>query len=459
MLHGLLNPSFSHTETLLPAVINTLSFALLAVFISAICGLLLATIFHQWWVRMLCAAVRSVHELFWALLLLQVFGLTPLSGILAIALPYSGIFAKLYAEVIDEQNSNAAATSPATNSLVAFFYYRLPDALPQLKHYTRYRFECALRSSAILGFIGLPTLGFHLETALAQGLYADAFALIWIFIVLVAALRLWLRKALLPIYLALAWLSLPSSDQPLLNVSFSRLLHDATPAPLRNGFSLEQWPALQHWLNQLVVEQAFPALIDTLTLSLLALMLSGVLALIQFPLVSRYFVSKRWRWLGHGWLILLRTIPEYLLAYLFLQCFGLSMLPAILALGLHNGSIIAHLVGGQSKHLKLRPDHPTQKVALYSYEVVPRLYSNFLAFLLYRWEVIIRESAILGILGVATIGFYIDSAFAEIRLDRALLLILLSALLNIAVDAFSCRLRARLRHNATASATQQQERT
>ena len=64
-----------------------------------------------------------------------------------------------------------------------------------------------------------------------------------------------------------------------------------------------------------------------------------------------------------------------------------------------------------------------------------------MAFLFYRWEVILRESAILGILGVATLGFYIDSAFEEIRYDRAMLLIAVAALLNILVDGVSRRLR------------------
>jgi phosphonate transport system permease protein len=72
-----------------------------------------------------------------------------------------------------------------------------------------------------------------------------------------------------------------------------------------------------------------------------------------------------------------------------------------------------------------------------------------LAFLFYRWEVILRETAILGILGIATLGFYVDSAFADIRFDRALFLILVTALLNICVDTVSRMIRARLRLRTT----------
>ncbi len=61
-----------------------------------------------------------------------------------------------------------------------------------------------------------------------------------------------------------------------------------------------------------------------------------------------------------------------------------------------------------------------------------------------------RETAILGILGIGTLGFYVDSAIADIRTDRMMFLILVTALLNIGVDAFSRNLRARLRLTTTA---------
>src|SRR5215510_14003175 len=82
---------------------------------------------------------------------------------------------------------------------------------------------------------------------------------------------------------------------------------------------------------------------------------------------------------------------------------------------------------------------------LYCYETVPRLYGQFLAYALYRWEIILRESAIFGILGITTLGYYVDAAISEFRLDVAAILILVTALLSMAVDAFSRGLRRRLR--------------
>ena len=56
-----------------------------------------------------------------------------------------------------------------------------------------------------------------------------------------------------------------------------------------------------------------------------------------------------------------------------------------------------------------------------------------------------RESAIFGILGVATLGYHVDAAISELRLDAAFVLILALVLLSAAVDALSRRLRRALR--------------
>ena len=146
-------------------------------------------------------------------------------------------------------------------------------------------------------------------------------------------------------------------------------------------------------------------------------------------------------------LVVVRSTPEYMLAYLLLQLMGPSMLPAIIALSLHNGAIIGYLLGRQSDQLALRVDAP-KGANLYFYQTTPTLYGQFLAYLLYRWELILRESAIFGILGIKTLGYYVDAAISELRIDTAALLLVGVAALSMSVDAFSRHLRRRLRIEA-----------
>ena len=452
MLLGVLTPDFLQPAVLLHALGMTIAFAFAGVALGACAGFCLAMVFHLRAVRVGCAFARAIHELFWALIFLQMLGLNPLTGLLAIAIPYAGTFAKVYAEILEEADRSPTRALPAgTPLLSAFFFARLPQSWSHLRAYTSYRFECGLRSSAVLGFVGLPTLGYHLESFFAQGDYSSVAALLMLFYGLIASLRLWLRPRLLWLYAlgAAALLAGPVS------VSLANLQrfwgHDVVPAPLRGAPLGEPgtWSALGDWAGALTWQQALPGALNALVLTQIALVATGIIALLWFPLVSRLFLGRVGRLLGHGFLVVVRSTPEYILAYVFLQLWGPSMLPAIAALALHNGAIIGHLIGRHSNALNLRPDAP-RGLDRYGYEVLPRVYPQFLAFLFYRWEVILRETGILGILGIRTLGFYVDSAIAEIRLDRMMYLIVLTALLNIGVDAFSRRLRAGLRLTTTA---------
>ncbi|EPC02105.1 hypothetical protein L861_04940 [Litchfieldella anticariensis FP35 = DSM 16096] len=448
LMLGLVMPDFLAVDFLGEALLRTLAFAFVGVGLGAFTGLLLALVFHSAWVRTGCAFVRAIHELFWALIFLQFFGLHPLTGVLAIAIPYAGIFAKVYAEILDETDPQPARVLPQGSGRVSgLAFTRLSQAWPHLVNYTSYRLECGLRSSAVLGFVGMPTLGYYLESAFAQGLYGSVGALLILFYVLIATLKLWVRPRLLPFYL-LAAPFLLGSGLPIVWSNVSRFFtQDIVPTPLRNGEGIS---GLMTWLLDLMTTQALPGIWNTLLLTQIALVITGTLAMMLFPLISRHFTGRISGTLGHVALVVMRSTPEYLLAFILLQLWGPSMLPAVVALALHNGGIIAHLVGQRSNQLTLRQDAP-RGLDRYAYEVAPRVYGPFLALLFYRWEIIMRETAILGILGIATLGFYVDSAIQEIRFDRALVLILITALLNIGVDILARRLRSRLRLRHTAT--------
>ncbi len=442
LLIGIVTPDFYATDSVALSIGYTLAFAFLGVALSNVLGLFLALLFFSRIVRTFCAIIRAVHELFWALIFLQLFGLSPLTGVLAIALPYAGIIAKVYAEILEEADPAPLKTIPGGTSLLsAFIFVRLPDAWAHFRSYSMYRLECGIRSSAVLGFIGLPTLGFHLETAFKEGRYSEVSALLILFYVVIASMRTWMKRPLIPVYLIGAAVILPWG------VSFSFdnivrfLTEDIVPHPLRSGAG---WDALWDWLYLMVFEQAVPGTIATVQLTMIALVATGFLTIVLFPLISPLLLGKASRFCGHIFLVVARSTPEYILAFILLQLWGPSMLPAIIALTIHNGAIIGHLIGRYTETVSLRQD-ASKGLNRYAYEVLPRVYRPMLALLFYRWEVIMRETAILGILGIATLGFYVDSAFADLRFDRAILLIAITALLNICVDAISRSVRSRLR--------------
>lgn len=441
MARGFLAPDFAAIEDMGAALISTIAFAICGVALGAVGGWLLVPFWNSAAVRGLAVALRSVHELFWALFLMQVLGISPATGILAIGLPYAGIFAKVFAEQIEESDRRPSeALPPGTGALTRFLWARLPLVWPAMQSYVLYRVECGLRSSAVLGFIGLPTLGFQLDTFFRQGEYGAASAILLIYIALIASLRLWLRwrAALIWVAASAAWLA--SLDVPPMGSGalWRFLSRDLIPAPIRNGVP----EALPGWLGQILWSEALPGLWATLIVGQIALVLTGVIAFAAYGLIVPR-VAGRGRFAGHLGLVVLRSCPEYMLAYLFLQIFGPSMLPAVLALALHNGAIIAHLLGREAAIVPLRRDAPGG-LNLLAWELSPRLFGRFVALCLYRWEIILRETAVMGMLGIATLGFFIDSAVAELRLDRALILLIATGAMTAAADAVSRALRRRM---------------
>jgi len=143
--------------------------------------------------RVLIALLRSVHELLWAVLLLAAFGLSELSAVIAIAIPYSGTLAKVFSEMLDEAPRDAAlalrdaGASPAQ----VFFFGLLPQALPDMCAYAFYRFECALRSSAVMGFFGFPTLGYFIAASFENLHYGETWTYLYTLFALVALADLW----------------------------------------------------------------------------------------------------------------------------------------------------------------------------------------------------------------------------------------------------------------------------
>ena len=144
-------------------------------------------------VRATLALLRSVHELLWAVVLMAALGLTPFTGVIALAIPYSGTLAKVWSELLDESDATSAnallglGASPS----MAFLGARLPRALPDMLAYGFYRFECCLRASAVLGFFGFPTLGLYLQLSFDDLHYGEVWTYLYALLAMVLGLEAW----------------------------------------------------------------------------------------------------------------------------------------------------------------------------------------------------------------------------------------------------------------------------
>jgi phosphonate transport system permease protein len=132
--------------------------------------------------------LRSIPELVWALIFVRVVGLGPTAGVLAIALTYGGMLGKVYAEILESGDRHASATLLRNGSgrLQAFFYALLPANAAELTSYTVYRWECAIRSSVVLGFVGAGGLGQQLDNSMKMFAGGEVATMLLVFVALVA---------------------------------------------------------------------------------------------------------------------------------------------------------------------------------------------------------------------------------------------------------------------------------
>jgi phosphonate transport system permease protein len=152
-------------------------------------------------VRWLLVLLRSVPELVWALVFVRVVGLGPTAGVLAIALTYGGMLGKVYGDILDSGDAQAsqALLRNGSSRLQAFLFGLLPQNAAELTSYTVYRWECAIRSSVVLGFVGAGGLGQELDNSMKMFNGGEVLTMLLVFVLLVAfadRVSSGLRKAL-----------------------------------------------------------------------------------------------------------------------------------------------------------------------------------------------------------------------------------------------------------------------
>ena len=192
ILAGALRPEVSHSylTTVLGDAALTLSYAVAAMTLATVGGLsgaLMASgrLFDAPWVRatsrLAMAVLRAPHELVWALLFVYAVGLSPSAGILAIAVPYAGTIGRVLGDAlqdVDPAPVRAVETAGAGRT-ATLLYGVAPQVAADAVGYLAYRFECALRTAAVLSFVGLGGLGHRIELALLDLDYARAWTPIY----------------------------------------------------------------------------------------------------------------------------------------------------------------------------------------------------------------------------------------------------------------------------------------
>jgi phosphonate transport system permease protein len=245
---------------------------------------------------------------------------------------------------------------------------------------------------------------------------------------------------------------------------------ELVPYPLRGD--QWSWSDAIEWVRRLSGGRAGQALATTLAMSIMAIVFAGLAALLLTLPATRTLAAPEpygpeprapratsriaWStcvWLTRVLLIFLRSVPEYVWAFLLIAVVGPNVWAAVLALALHNAGILAKLDADVVENLQpetlegLRAlGGSRRQIALVG--IMPAAAGRFLLFVFYRWETCVREATVLGMLGVVSIGFFIQDARARQHYDEMFALILAGSLVVLVGDVLSAAARRAVRNSS-----------
>ena len=415
-------------------------------------------------VRGLLIVLRSVPELVWALAFVRVVGLGPAAGVLAIGLTYGGMLGKVYAEILESGETEAAHVllRQGAGRLQALFYGLLPSSSAELTSYTVYRWECAIRSSVVLGIVGAGGLGQLMDGSLKMFAGGEVCTLLLVFVALVA-LADGLSRALRSADRAtLRWVLAGVAATVI--ASFSTL-----DLGLGAFASADAWQAMARFFGEFAppdlagpfVSRMVKAGWETLAMSALGTLLATVFGLAlavpaSAPLAGNLDETRRarrglallragTRWLLNG----LRAVPELVWAALLLIAAGLGPLAGTLALAVHTTGVLGRLdaeaienaAPGPALALRARGIGPLRT---FFYATLPQILPQVLSYSLYRWENNIRAAAVLGVVGAGGLGQALTVHLGLFQMHKAATVLLGMLALVALVDVLSFAARRML---------------
>ncbi|WP_216824910.1 ABC transporter permease [Bacillus sp. V59.32b] len=216
IFEGLINPDFSPdilrlaVESSWTTIVYAVTGMTIALIIAFVLGILASGVLASsrsvrvvttGFFRGVLAVIRAIHELVWALLFVAVIGLSPYAAVFALGIPYGGILGRIFADMLNDVPKEPIMALRATGAsrLQCLLYGYLPLARANMLSYVMYRFECSIRSSAIMSFVGLGGLGFQIQLSLADLHYDEVWTFLFFLIAIVVLIDAWsnsLRKRL-----------------------------------------------------------------------------------------------------------------------------------------------------------------------------------------------------------------------------------------------------------------------
>ena len=440
----------------------------------------------HWLSRAFIVLMRAIPDLILAILFLRVFGLGALGGILAMGLHSIGMIGKLYSDAIEELDdgpreaiqSNGAGRNQQIWSAI-------PQILmPQIIATALHRFDINLRTSVLLGYVGVGGIGQEIADALRVLDYQRGMALAIVVLALCIAVEL-VSGAMRAAIMKRAS-STPSWRQTWSDKIFGSAKTEMSINPPWTAhrvnhivvmstiiiLTVMSWSAVDLSLGEFftglvhlpetlalflppssggIAADIFLLMVDTLEIAFAATFLGAVLAIPIGVLAARNVVMNKWvNGTFRICIVVVRGIPELILAIVFVVISGLGAVAGTLALSLGAVGLLSKLVADSIEETDIDVQEAVRaggasNVQVFFAVTIRQAAPAFIAHTLYLLDTNIRSATLLGVVGAGGIGFQLLNASRVNQFDVVTYILIVMVGVVLAVEVLSMWLRKAVR--------------
>ena len=407
--------------------------------------------------RALFGFFRAVPDLMWGLLFVVAVGLGSVAGTLALAISYSGVLGRVYADVFEDVDPRALEALHGVGATRFQIFLRAiwPQAVPSIIGYTIYSFECCVRAASVLGFIGAGGIGYEINLSMRMFSYGEVLTLILSLFALVAGtdaisrlVRRRLNANVPSAFLARKGLqqargfisgpiwsrSLPGATVALITILVIGWSFYATGFFNSGSFDLGLPGRVVRLISEMIppdldlgfLRSLLLPLLQTIGISVIGTLIGiSISVVLSLPAASTLILRDKYAagrnsWFGQTvrWLIylsarlvlnVLRSIPELVWVLVCILAVGLGPYAGTLAIGLHTGGVLGKLYAETFEEVPSQPIEALRANGASPLQILiwgmwPLLKPTLVSYTILRWETNLRVSTILGLVGGGGLG-------------------------------------------------------
>ncbi|SEP83079.1 phosphonate ABC transporter, permease protein PhnE [Piscibacillus halophilus] len=195
---------------------------------------------------------------------------------------------------------------------------------------------------------------------------------------------------------------------------------------------------------------AIDPLVETIQIAVVATTFSVLICIPASLLAANTITTNKFIYqITRTFLNILRTIPDILLATIFVSLFGIGIIPGILALTIFSLGLLAKLLSETIETIDARQLDAIRStggniVQVIWYGVVPQVLPQFISYGLYVFELNVRASLVLGFVGAGGIGTIIDTQLNFLKYQNVMAILIVLLVAVIIIETISNMLRRRV---------------